>query len=84
MHLASGVGCPVVALFGPTDPRLNAPLGPDHIVLRRGPLTASITPEEVLAAARTVLDRPARSKVSGAAARLSRSSLFGQAAGSAP
>ena len=84
MHLAWGVGCPVVALFGPTDPRLNAPLGPDHTVLRRGRLTASITPEEVVAAARRVLERPARSKVSGSAAPLSRASLFGRATGPAP
>ena len=34
MHLAWAVGCPVVALFGPTDPRLNAPLGTGHRVLR--------------------------------------------------
>jgi ADP-heptose:LPS heptosyltransferase len=34
MHLAWAVGCPVVALFGPTDPRLNAPLGNGHRVLR--------------------------------------------------
>lgn len=47
MHLAWGVGCPVVALFGPTDPRLNAPLGRSHIVLREGPATASIAPEVV-------------------------------------
>ena len=34
MHLAWAVGCPVVALFGPTDPRLNAPLGKGHRVFR--------------------------------------------------
>jgi len=34
MHLAWIVGCRVVALFGPTDPRLNAPRGPGHVVLR--------------------------------------------------
>lgn len=33
MHLAWAVGCPVVALFGPTDPRLNAPCGPGDVVL---------------------------------------------------
>ena len=84
MHLAWGVGCPVVALFGPTDPRLNAPLGPDHVVLRRSRHTASITPEEVLAVALRVLDRPGRPRGPATAARLSRASLFGRAAGSAP
>ena len=33
MHLAWIQGVPVVALFGPTDPALNAPWGPGHIVL---------------------------------------------------
>ncbi len=33
MHIASALGVPVLALFGPTDPALNAPWGPDHIVL---------------------------------------------------
>jgi len=27
MHIASGVGAPVVALFGPTDPKLTGPRG---------------------------------------------------------
>ncbi len=73
MHLAWGVGCPVVALFGPTDPRLNAPLGPAHFVLRAGRSTSNILPEQVLTAAGTILGRrsaPAR------AARLSRAALF--------
>lgn len=33
MHLSWAVGCPVLALFGPTDARLNAPYGPGHEVL---------------------------------------------------
>ncbi len=33
MHLAAAVGTPCLALFGPTDPRRTAPLGPDHRVL---------------------------------------------------
>jgi len=34
MHLASAVGTPVVALFGPTDPARNGPYGGRSIVLR--------------------------------------------------
>jgi ADP-heptose:LPS heptosyltransferase len=34
MHMAWLVGCPVLALFGPTDPRLNAPWAEGHVVLR--------------------------------------------------
>jgi heptosyltransferase II len=34
MHLAAAVGAPVVAIFGPTDERVTAPLG-DHDVLLR-------------------------------------------------
>jgi ADP-heptose:LPS heptosyltransferase len=33
MHIAAAQGVPVVALFGPTDPALNAPLGAGHVVL---------------------------------------------------
>ena len=35
-HLAAASGAPTVALFGPTDPRLWAPLGPHVEVLRGG------------------------------------------------
>lgn len=59
MHLAWGVGCPVVALFGPTDPRLNAPLGPAHVVLRDPSRMDGITPEAVVAATRGLLARRA-------------------------
>jgi len=34
MHLAGLLGVPVVAVFGSTEPRLTAPLGNGHIVLR--------------------------------------------------
>ena len=35
LHIASGVGTPVIALFGPTDPALTGPCGPgDKIVLK--------------------------------------------------
>lgn len=33
MHLAAAAGVPVVALFGPTDPRLTRPLGEGHTVI---------------------------------------------------
>ncbi len=34
MHLAVAVGCPTIALFGPTDPNHCGPLGPQHRALR--------------------------------------------------
>jgi len=34
MHLAALLGVPVVALFGPTDPRLTGPFGQGHRVFR--------------------------------------------------
>ncbi len=36
-HVAAAVGVPVVALFGPTDPRLTAPRGAAHAALWRRP-----------------------------------------------
>ena len=33
MHLAAAVGTPVVAIFGPTDPRKVGPYGPGHAVM---------------------------------------------------
>lgn len=33
MHMASVLGVPIVSLFGPTDPLLNAPWGEGHVVL---------------------------------------------------
>lgn len=35
MHLASAVGTPVVALFGPTDPRKIGPYGTGHTIIRK-------------------------------------------------
>jgi lipopolysaccharide heptosyltransferase I len=35
MHLAAALGIPVVALFGPTDPRRVGPYGIGHVVLRK-------------------------------------------------
>jgi heptosyltransferase-2 len=34
MHVAVAVGTPVVAIYGPTDIRRTAPLGPQHTVIR--------------------------------------------------
>jgi lipopolysaccharide heptosyltransferase I len=34
MHMAGAVGTPVVALFGPTDPRRTGPLGPARVLRR--------------------------------------------------
>lgn len=79
MHLAWAVGCPLVALFGPTDPRLNAPLGPGHVVLRSPSSMETITPDEVLAAARPSLARPLPPRAAGAAPRWSRAALFREA-----
>jgi len=81
MHLAWGVGCPVVALFGPTDPRLNAPLGQGHIVLRAGRSTSEISSEQVLDAVGTILGR---TSPRGATPRLSRAVLFPETAGVRP
>lgn len=33
MHLAAALNTPVIALFGPTDPKRNGPYGAEHIVL---------------------------------------------------
>jgi len=67
MHVAAGVGLPVVAIFGPTDPHGTAPITPRCTVvqdkpycspcfLRRCPIDhrcmTSITPEAVETAAR--------------------------------
>ena len=35
MHIAAAVGTPVVALFGPTDPRRTGPYGFGHTVIRK-------------------------------------------------
>ena len=68
LHLASALGVPCVAIFGPTDPARNGPYGTSAVVLRspkskrdhsrhkrpeKGLLT--ISPGEVIAAARNLL-----------------------------
>ncbi len=57
MHLAWAVGCPVVALFGPTDPRLNAPIGPAHVVLRAGRSMDNLAAGDVARAVLAILGR---------------------------
>ncbi len=84
MHLAWAVGCPVVALFGPTDPRLNAPLGEGHVVLSGEGSTDAISPEQVLSAVRGILERSAAPRPPSAAPRLSGASLLRAAAGPVP
>jgi heptosyltransferase-3 len=58
-HLAAAVGTPTVALFGPTDPKVWAPLG-DHVSVVRSPdgTTASIRPEAVAREACRLLSAP--------------------------
>ncbi len=70
LHLAAALGRPVVGIYGPTDPARNGPYHGEHVVLRHpesrrdharraepeaGLLT--ITPDEVLDAARGLLAR---------------------------
>lgn len=61
MHLAWVVGCRVIALFGPTDPRLNAPRGAGHVVLHapQGDIR-NLDPETVAEAAVGALRTPRR------------------------
>jgi len=58
-HLAAAVGIPVVALFGPTDPRLWAPRGPNARVIQATASTrtslASIPVDQVFDATRQVI-----------------------------
>jgi heptosyltransferase-1 len=70
MHLAAALQIPVVAIFGPTNPERNGPFGTSSIVLRSPTSLTSharhrdpekglleITPEEVISAARTLLQK---------------------------
>jgi heptosyltransferase I len=71
MHLAAALQVSVVAIFGPTDPARNGPFGTRSIVLRNPASSTSfshvnsldpgllkITPDEVIAAARRLLEQP--------------------------
>ncbi len=42
MHLASAVGLPVIALFGPADPLRTGPYGPQHRVIRQPPAPSGL------------------------------------------
>ena len=68
MHLAAAMKIPVVAIFGPTNPARNGPFGTRSVVLRSANSATSharlrepeqglleITPEEVIVAARQLL-----------------------------
>lgn len=58
MHLAAGVGAPLVAVFGPTDPAEWKPIGDDFIAVRAADgQVASVTPEMAIAAACNLLER---------------------------
>jgi ADP-heptose:LPS heptosyltransferase len=39
-HLAAYLGCPTIALFGPTDPRIWGPIGRRVTIFRKQPLNA--------------------------------------------
>jgi heptosyltransferase-1 len=71
LHLATALGIPVVAIFGPTDPSRNGPYGGKSIVLRNpasqtslshtsapDPGLMQIRAEDVLSAARRLLEHP--------------------------
>jgi heptosyltransferase-1 len=70
MHLAAALKVPIVALFGPTDPARNGPLGTSRVVLRNplsptshkrriqpDPGLVAITVDEVVAAAQQIFTR---------------------------
>ncbi len=57
-HLAAVVGCPTVALFGPTDPARTAPVGGARVVRPAGTgrAIAALDPADVLASVRSALE----------------------------
>ena len=70
-HLAAVVGCPTVALFGPTDPARTAPIGSAVVVRSHAPTCAQrrldeIAPAEVIGTVRMMM--AAQVMASGSAA----------------
>ncbi len=62
-HLAAAVGTPVVAIFGPTDPKIWTPGGPMVRAVRAlDEQLSSVTVEEVLEAIRSLLPPPASAR----------------------
>jgi ADP-heptose:LPS heptosyltransferase len=53
-HMAAAYGVPVVSVFGPMDPREFRPYTDRGVVLREGRNPASVEPERVLEAARSL------------------------------
>jgi len=83
MHIAVGVGTPVVALFGPNDPARFGPVGPRDVALtaklecapcpqrhcpRGGLCMLTIGVDDVIAAVARVLDGPAAAEGAGGGA----------------
>jgi ADP-heptose:LPS heptosyltransferase len=59
MHVAAGVGVPVLSLFGPTDPEQWAPIGRQNRYIRgEGGDITNISVEQVFAASMDMLVRP--------------------------
>jgi ADP-heptose:LPS heptosyltransferase len=55
-HLAAAWGAPTLALFGPTDPRQWAPIGPTVTVVRsRDGTMAGLGVEEVVGEAKKIV-----------------------------
>ncbi|MDH3285835.1 MAG: glycosyltransferase family 9 protein, partial [Acidobacteriota bacterium] len=60
MHIAWSCGVPVIAVYGPTDPVINAPFGPGHVILAPEAPTGrhdadpfpGISPDSILSTAR--------------------------------
>jgi len=58
MHLAAGVGIPVVALFGQTDPHQWKPVGKQIIAIRDADgKCSSISEEQVIQVSEKILER---------------------------
>jgi ADP-heptose:LPS heptosyltransferase len=64
-HLAAAVGCPTVALFGPTDPARTAPPAPGVIVHAGGAGLDGLDPHTVAATIRGLLAAERRTRSAG-------------------